>query len=205
MRRPRCLLIDMSSGTELEAEKRIMRQIARAKRSAIAPAARRKAALDLAGRGLGFSGASTGVAAGYYPFRDEFDCLPLLQRLANEGWRLALPIARMDAPLTFHEWSFASPLVKGPFGVAEPSGGEALIPDIVIVPLLAFDRRCFRLGYGGGHYDRTLADLRALRPIIAIGLAFETQEVDEVPICAYDQRLDWIATPKEALAPAEGG
>jgi 5-formyltetrahydrofolate cyclo-ligase len=89
---------------------------------------------------------------------------------------------------------------RGVWGIPEPRADKAvLVPDILIVPLLAFDRAGWRLGYGGGYYDRTLRDLRARKVVTAVGLAHEEQEVDAVPHLDYDQRLDWVLRPSGAL------
>ena len=188
----------MSAQIEIEAEKQAMRAEARAVRRAVS-AAERGAAAESVGRiGLGFLGRVPGVVAGYYPVRSEFDCLPLLKRLATQGWTLALPVIVGAAPLQFREWTFGAALEPGPFSIPEPSEAPLAVPNVLLVPLLAFDRHGARLGYGGGHYDRTFAALRAQGEIAAIGLAFDTQEVAQVPLCPYDERLDWILTPSGA-------
>jgi 5-formyltetrahydrofolate cyclo-ligase len=148
--------------------------------------------------GIGFLRRRPGVVAGYYPVRSEFDCMPLLRRIEADGSVLALPVIAGPVPLQFREWTFGAPLEPGPFGIPEPTAGLLAVPDILLVPLLAFDQRGYRLGYGGGHYDRTLGALRAQGGVAAVGLAFDTQEVAEVPACPYDQRLDWILTPSGA-------
>jgi 5-formyltetrahydrofolate cyclo-ligase len=94
--------------------------------------------------------------------------------------------------------------VTGPFGIPQPTSGDIVAPTVLLVPLLAYDRRCYRLGYGGGNYDRTLTALRANGVTIAVGLAFDSQEVDEVPVCPYDEQLDWILTPSGPVAAIEG-
>jgi 5-formyltetrahydrofolate cyclo-ligase len=109
------------------------------------------------------------------------------------------------APLIFREWSFSTPLETGPLGIPHLSAGPEVIPRVLIVPLLAFDLRGYRLGQGGGHYDRTLAALRQNHAITAIGLAFDEQEVAEVPLGPYDQPLDWILTPSGPIQPAPDG
>jgi 5-formyltetrahydrofolate cyclo-ligase len=185
----------MVSPEQLEAEKQRLRAMARKKRSAISFEDRLRAAEAVALIGLGFVGEPPGTLGGYHPVRGEFDCLPLLRRLADMGWRLALPVVVGAAPLIFREWTPNSALGSGPFGIPEVAEGPEVTPGILIAPLLAFDRRCYRLGYGGGHYDRTLASLRQNGAITAIGLAFDEQEVAEVPIGPYDQPLDWILTP----------
>jgi 5-formyltetrahydrofolate cyclo-ligase len=137
------------------------------------------------------------VVAGYWPLAGELDPRPLLLDAAARGLRLAMP--RMQGkglPLAFHHWSEGEPLVPGPFRVMEPEAGAPLAhPDLVLAPLLAFDRRGHRLGYGAGFYDRTLAALRRRHPeLVAIGIAFAAQEVAEVPVDEGDEPLDGVLT-----------
>jgi 5-formyltetrahydrofolate cyclo-ligase len=189
----------MSTQLQIEAEKQAMRITARAVREAVSANERARAAEKVGQGGLGFLECAAGVVAAYHPVRSEFDCMPLARRLAADGWILALPVIAGDAPLQFRQWRLGAPLQPGPFGIPEPVDGAPLVPDVLLVPLLAFDRRCYRLGYGGGHYDRTLAALRGQGGAIAIGLAFDAQEVARVPVCPYDERLDWILTPSGAI------
>jgi 5-formyltetrahydrofolate cyclo-ligase len=98
------------------------------------------------------------------------------------------------AGLVFHRWVPDAPMIDGPFGARIPASAEVMVPQVVIVPLVGFDARGYRLGYGGGFYDRTLAALRAAGPVLAIGFAYAAQELPEVPIDAFDQRLDLIVT-----------
>ena len=183
---------------QIEAEKQAMRAKARAVRLAISADERVRAAEDVAQIGLDFVRPAPGIVAAYYPVRSEFDCMPLLRRVAAEGWILALPVMAGPAPLQFREWTFGVPLEPSPFGIPEPVHSPHTVPDVLLVPLLAFDPRGYRLGYGGGHYDRTLAALRGAGGVAAVGLAFDAQEVAEVPVCPYDERLDWILTPSGA-------
>ena len=136
------------------------------------------------------------VVAGYYPIRDEIDCTLLLDNLRD---RAAIALPRMcgaDQALDFHLWDHSRPLEKGDFGVMEPSqNADRASPDLVIIPLLAFDLRGGRLGYGGGYYDRTLSVLRRAGKLVAIGAGFDEQEFDAVPHGPLDQRLDYIITP----------
>jgi 5-formyltetrahydrofolate cyclo-ligase len=140
------------------------------------------------------------VAAGYWPFRSEIDPRPLMARLARSGVRLALPVTPgkgSDAALSFRLWRPDRPLAPGAFRVHEPDPEcETVEPDLLLVPLLAFDRTGHRLGYGAGHYDRTLAELHARKPIVAIGLAFAAQEVDRIPADGHDQILDGVVTER---------
>lgn len=141
-------------------------------------------------------GKSTGGVAGYWPFRDEADPRPLMAALAKQGHLLALPvILGKNQPLRFHRWQDGDVMATHRFGVSEPlPTAPILIPDILLVPLLAFDAQGYRLGYGGGFYDRTLALLRAQKPVTAIGIAYAGQAVEAVPHEAHDQKLDGVLT-----------
>jgi 5-formyltetrahydrofolate cyclo-ligase len=140
-----------------------------------------------------FLGAHRGRAlAGYMPMRTEIDPLPAMA--AHDGPVGVPVIAGKGLPLRFREWTPGCAMVAGEFGALIPAEGAWIDPDVLIVPLLAFDRRGFRLGYGGGFYDRTLELLRARRPRLAVGYAFAAQEVALVPTEPTDQRLDAILT-----------
>ena len=139
------------------------------------------------------------VLAGYMPMRTEIDCLPAMA--AHVG-PVGVPVILAAAtPLKFRAWSSEAKMVAGEFGAFIPETGEWVVPDVLIVPLLAFDRRGYRLGYGGGFYDRTLEGLRARKPVTAIGFAYSVQEVPEVPIEPTDQPLDLIVTETEVFRP----
>jgi 5-formyltetrahydrofolate cyclo-ligase len=137
----------------------------------------------------------TAVIGGYYPVRDEIDPLPLLARLHREGFALAMPYIRDDARLGFRPWYPDAPMTAGQYGIPVPATHETVEPDAVIVPLLGFDASGARLGYGGGHYDRTLRHLRSRGTVVAVGLAFDEQRLDTVFAEPHDEPLDWIATP----------
>ena len=134
----------------------------------------------------------------FHPFRSEIDTRPLLGRLAGEGWTTALPVViGTGKPLLFRRWLPGEPLVKDAMDIEIPRlGSPEVEPDVLIIPLLAFDRKGYRLGYGGGFYDRTLAVLRAKKKIIAIGAGYSAQEVENVPHESYDQKLDFVMTEK---------
>lgn len=167
--------------------------------------ARRKAAFTLRGPEdtahltavlAGYSGQRL---AGYMPMRTEIDCLPAM---AAHAGAVGVPvILGAGQPLKFRSWSASAHMVAGAFGALIPEAGDWIDPQVLIVPLLSFDRRGYRLGYGGGFYDRTLEGLRARGPVTAIGFAFAAQEVDEVPIEPTDQKLDLIVTEREVFAP----
>jgi 5-formyltetrahydrofolate cyclo-ligase len=132
------------------------------------------------------------IIAGYWPMGEEMDPRPLMLALASRGHALALPVTPpRGQPLTFRAWAPGAALRAGPMGTSEPFAGDELRPDILLVPLLAFDRAGRRLGYGGGYYDRTLAALPGAK---AIGIAYAGQEMAEVPAGPQDFRLPLIAT-----------
>ncbi|WP_149140772.1 5-formyltetrahydrofolate cyclo-ligase [Gemmobacter caeruleus] len=135
--------------------------------------------------------------AGYMAMRTEID--PQEAMAAHPGPVCVPVIQGAGLPLKFREWTPGCALIDGAFGARIPAEGAWIEPEIVIVPLVAWDRRGYRLGYGGGFYDRTLEGLRARRPTLAIGFAFTAQELPEVPIEAVDQRLDAIVTETGVL------
>jgi 5-formyltetrahydrofolate cyclo-ligase len=134
------------------------------------------------------------VLSGYMPMRTEIDPLPAMA--AHQG-PVGVPVIVAKAtPLRFREWSPGCPMVEGAFKAMIPEEGAWVEPEVLIVPMLAFDARGYRLGYGGGFYDRTLEGLRARGPVLAVGFAFAAQEVAEVPTDEFDQRLDAVVTEK---------
>lgn len=142
--------------------------------------------------------------AGYWPLPGEADARPLLVALHERGCAVALPVVEAKgAPLLFRRWRPGMVLEAGPHGTTHPPSDEpSLDPDLLLVPLLAFDRGGRRLGYGGGFYDRTLCALRARRQVVAVGIAYAEQELPALPDEPHDQRLDWIVTESMALETA---
>jgi 5-formyltetrahydrofolate cyclo-ligase len=134
-----------------------------------------------------------GCVAGYWPMAGEIDIKPLLNELPS----CCLPVViKKDNPLIFRSWKKGEVLIDGPHHTRQPNEkAETVTPDLVLVPLLAFDENGGRLGFGGGYYDRTLAELSALR----VGIAYDEQEVDQVPMDQFDQRMDWIITPSRVI------
>ena len=178
-----------------------LRAAALAKRDAIAPDQRAAAAEAIAVRGLPFGIAPGAVISGYSPIRNEIDPTPLMQKLAGQGARLALPcVNARGQSLTFRAWTPGERLMLGSLGILEPSPAAAeLIPDIMLVPLAAFDRMGHRIGYGAGHYDYTFAHLRKAKAVIGIGLAFAAQEIEAIPALPHDVRLDFVLTESGAF------
>jgi 5-formyltetrahydrofolate cyclo-ligase len=142
------------------------------------------------------------VVGGFWPMAEELDIRPLMIELINQGCQLALPVVvAKKQPLMFRAWRPGDPLEAGAFGTLQPTARRAVVePEVLIVPLLAVDEEGWRLGYGGGFYDRTLEALRASKRVIAVGVGFNEQIVPEVPHDPNDQRLDWLLTDKRACA-----
>ena len=178
-----------------------LRSSALAKRDALSDEQRAVAAEAMAKRGLPFEIATGAIVSGYSPIRNEIDPVPLLRQLAGHGARLALPVVlARGKSLVFRAWSPDDRLMLGPLGIPEPSPAAAeVIPDIMLVPLAAFDRQGHRIGYGAGHYDYTLEHLRKAKAIIAIGVAFAVQEIKAVPAQAHDVALDYVLTEKKVF------
>jgi 5-formyltetrahydrofolate cyclo-ligase len=183
------------------AEKSALRDAALARRDALPAAERAAAASALAARGLPLALSPGMVVSGFSPMRSEINPVPLMRRLADGGATLALPVVQgRGSALAFRAWSFGDPLVPGVWGIREPAAqAPTVAPDLLLVPLAAFDRRGYRLGYGGGYYDRTITALRGCKAILAAGLAFAAQEIVRVPDMPYDARLDFVLTEREAI------
>ena len=138
--------------------------------------------------------------SGYMPIRSEIDPLPVMAEASAYGAVGVPVIVGKGQPLVFHRWTPDAAMVPGPFGAMVPAVAEAMAPQIIIVPMVAFDRTGGRLGYGGGFYDRTLAKLRQRGPVLAVGFAFSAQQVDSVPVEVTDQTLDLIVTETGIIA-----
>lgn len=184
-----------------------MSDLAEIKQAARKAAFARRAVAHRADSGAG-AGLLSGVLAGYrgvplagyMPIRSEIDPLPAMAEAAAHG-PVAVPvIAGADLPLDFSLWEPGCALREGPFGAMVPEVDRFIEPEILIVPLVAFDRAGGRLGYGGGFYDRTLERLRSRRPTLAIGFAYAAQEADGLPLEPTDQPLDMVVTETEVIA-----
>ena len=141
------------------------------------------------------------IVAGYSPINSEIDPFPLMRALEEKGAELALPvIVKRDHPLIFRSWSPDDGLVRGSYGIFQPSSDAPDVdPDIVLVPLAAFDKAGHRIGYGRGYYDRTLHQLRAMKKMTVIGIAFAVQEIEIVPALPHDEQLDCVLTERELI------
>jgi 5-formyltetrahydrofolate cyclo-ligase len=183
------------------AEKQKLRAEALARRDAIGVGQRVAASQALAARALPFVVVPDAIVAGYAPIRSELDPSPLMHTLATLGAQLALPlIIGRDQPLQFRAWKPGAELLHGPLSILEPRlDAPDISPDIVLVPLAAFDRRGHRLGYGAGYYDRTLTQLRRLKHVVAIGVGFAMQEIAAVPAQPHDVALDYVLTEADSF------
>jgi 5-formyltetrahydrofolate cyclo-ligase len=191
----------MSQAEPAAAQKATLRREALARRDALPPAMRAAAAEAVAARKFPVPVKPGAVVAGYSPMKSEFNPLPLMRRLAADGAKLALPVVvGRGQPLVMRVWDFGHPLARGVWGIRQPlPSAPEVQPDILLVPLAAFDRRGCRIGYGAGYYDLTLTKLRAAKPIIAVGVAFAAQEVPEIPQTPRDARLDLVLTEREII------
>jgi 5-formyltetrahydrofolate cyclo-ligase len=196
------------AASPVAALKDALRTRARARRAALDPALRAAAAEKLPHIFLAAHSPPPGaVVSGYWPLGDELDPRPLLTVLRGLGCRIALPVTgERRTPLTFRLWDPARRLVSGRFGTMIPDEIQPeTTPDVLLLPLLAFDRQGGRLGYGGGYYDRTLTQLRKNGgSILAVGLAYAAQETENVPIGPFDRHLDGICTENCFFCTCEG-
>lgn len=178
-------------------EKRTLREQAVVRRNALHAELAAVARTALCQAGLDFlQRDNPGSVSGFRPMQSEIDCAALMTRLASQGWTTCLPIVTaMRVPLTFRAWRDGDPLEPGHWDIPVPlATAREVNPDVFLVPLLAFDDEGYRLGYGGGFYDRTLDLARSEREIVAVGIAYSGQKVERVPRNSYDQPLDWILT-----------
>ena len=136
------------------------------------------------------------IIDGYYPVNFEVDDLELLKKFERNKLTISLPVIKKNFQMDFYKWSFSDLLKINKYGIPEPETKNIVYPDVILVPLVAFDKNFNRLGYGGGYYDRLIKKLSKKKKIIKIGLAFSFQKIDKVPINVYDQKLDYMVTNK---------
>ena len=136
---------------------------------------------------------------GYYPSNYEIDDLAILDLLEKNFFKVSLPIIKKDNQMNFYSWSRNDPLKINKFGIPEPVSSKIFYPDILLVPLVAYDSSLNRLGYGGGYYDRYIEKIEKIKKVTKIGLAFSFQKISSIPINQYDKKLDFIVTEKEIL------
>lgn len=194
-------LIAMTNIAETDSPKAQLRQQAFSRRDSLPAAERAAAAETIAGRPLPVTISPGMIVSGFSPMKTEINPLPLMRKVAALGARLALPaIAGRGKPLTMRAYAFGDELARGQWGIREPkSDAPEVAPDILIVPLAAFDRAGHRIGYGAGYYDMTINALRAKKKIVAMGIAFAVQEVASVPATQRDARLDFVITEREII------
>ena len=178
-----------------------LRGEALARRDALPAPARAAAAQAIAARPFPVGVRPGTIVSGFMPMKSEINPVPLMRKLADAGAQLALPVvAGRGKPLIMRAFAFGEPLAAGVWGIREPNpDAPEVFPDILIVPLLAFDRSGHRIGYGAGYYDLTIVALRARKPIVAVGVAFAAQEIARVPKSSRDARLDLVLTEREVI------
>lgn len=191
----------MPSSASIEDAKAVLRREALARRDALPRELRAAAAEAIAARPFPLAIEPGAAVSGFMPMKSEINPVPLMRKLADAGATLALPVvAGKGKPLIMRAWSLGEPLAAGVWGIREPKpDAPEVFPDILIVPLLAFDRRGHRIGYGAGYFDMTIAALRARKPVVAAGIAFAAQEIAEVPTTPRDARLDLVLTEREVI------
>jgi len=191
----------MIASTAIDELKASLRRGAAAARDVLPAEARQAAAQAIAARKFPLPVSPGVIVSGFMPLKSEISPLPLMRQLAEQGARLALPrIVGRGQPLSMRAWQFGGPLDRGQWGIREPKPEAPEVdPDILLVPLLAFDRAGYRIGYGAGYYDITISRLRSLKKIVAVGIAFAAQEVAEIPRTPRDERLDLVLTERETI------
>jgi 5-formyltetrahydrofolate cyclo-ligase len=191
----------MAQPTAIEDAKAELRVQARARRDALPASMRAAAARAIAARPFPVALTPRAIVSGFMPLGSEINPIPLMRKLAGAGAQLALPVVGgRGKPLSMRVFDFGQRLVPGVWGIREPAPDAAeVFPDILLVPLLAFDRSGHRIGYGAGYYDLTIAALRARKTVTACGLAFAAQEVSSVPTTSRDARLDLVLTEHEVI------
>ena len=182
-------------------QKAELRTLALACRDALPAEMRAAAAEAIAARGLPFALKPGAIVSGFMAMKSEINPLPLMRKLGEAGAQLALPaIKGRGHPLNMRAYQFGDELARGQWGIREPKPeAPEVAPDILLVPLAAFDRAGHRIGYGAGYYDMTIHALRAQKEVIAVGLAFAAQEISQVPATPRDERLDFVLTEREVF------
>ena len=139
------------------------------------------------------------IIGGYFPVNHEVSDLEILKEFSKRKYKISLPVIKKKFQMDYYEWSFNEPLKINKYGIPEPSLKELVYPDIILVPLVAFDKELNRLGYGGGYYDRFIEKLMKKKNILKIGMALSIQKINTVPINKFDKKLDYIITEKYSI------
>lgn len=191
----------MANITETDSPKAQLREQAFARRDALPADESAAAAETIAARAFPVTVTTGMIVSGFSPMKTEINPLPLMRKAVQLGARLALPaIAGRGKPLIMRAYAFGDELARGQWGIREPKAeAPEVAPDILIVPLAAFDRAGHRIGYGAGYYDMTINALRAKKRVIAMGIAFAAQEITSVPATERDARLDFVLTEREVI------
>ncbi|HEY1543664.1 MAG TPA: 5-formyltetrahydrofolate cyclo-ligase [Xanthobacteraceae bacterium] len=189
------------NNSPIASQKAEIRKAATARRDALPAPERAAAAAAIAARPLAVPIAPGAIVSGFSVLKSEINPVPLMRAFATAGARLALPVVMgKGRPLTMRAWAFGEPLNSGVWGIREPPPeAPEVFPDILIVPLLAFDRTGNRIGYGAGYYDMTIARLRGMKSVVTMGIAYAAQEIAQVPTTPRDATLDLVLTEREVI------
>ncbi len=136
------------------------------------------------------------LIGGYYPYNYEVNAMNILDNFEKKNYLISLPKIKKNFQMDFFNWSMKEPLIINKFGIPEPTSNKIIYPNIFLVPLVAYDEKLYRIGYGGGYYDRYLKKIKKRKKIITIGLAYSFQKVKKIPINEHDIKLDFIVTEK---------
>ena len=136
---------------------------------------------------------------GYFPVNYEIDDLEILKEFKKKNYQISLPVIKKNFDMDFYKWSYREPLKINKYGIPEPESKFLVYPDIILVPIVAFDNNLNRLGYGAGYYDRLISKLNKKKKLLKIGLALSAQKIDNIPTNKYDKKLDYIVTEKYIL------
>ncbi len=139
------------------------------------------------------------IIGGYFPVNHEIDDLEILKRLEKKKYKICLPVIKKNFNMDFYKFSFTDPLIVNKYGIPEPKKTTIVYPDIILVPMVAFDKNLNRLGYGGGYYDRMIEKLMKKKNFLKIGLAFSKQKINNLPMSKFDKKMDYIVTEKYIL------
>jgi len=136
------------------------------------------------------------LIGGYYPSNHEIDCVKVMNQLNAKGYKISLPLISNNSQMEFYTWNKFEPLMPNKYGIPEPTSSELVFPDVIIVPMVAFDKYKYRIGYGGGYYDRYLKKIYNKKKCLTIGFAFSFQKINKVPVSKHDRKLDMILTER---------
>ena len=139
------------------------------------------------------------IVGGYYPYNNEIDCIQILKKLEKKNYIISLPKIKKNSQMDFIQWSSNDPLVINKFGIPEPSNDKIKFPDILLVPLLSFDAKLNRVGYGGGFYDRYIHRIKKKKKPLLVGLAYSFQKIKSIPKNKYDKKLDFVVTERKII------